>query len=477
MKQTVFVKITLVVGLACFPALWGSGRAALAAQELPSPEAGVPEAGVPETGAPEAAAPEDAALEPPRAEYREAAVPAFIDTAFADTALTVPAGTEYAGMTRLARGPHRTVEAGFDLGLFAANNVAALGDIFNIRRTITLNFNKISVRALSLGAGADAEVFFNLAIGKANGDAIGQAPGGLRFGFFAEAEASGYAWASKDLIRFLKEGNSTPDVNGTGRAGMSAFAAAGLTASFPVKRLMITARPAVYVPLIYAVPRSVRYNAVIGMDLSLDADVVMDLYSAWPIQDGSMVPEGSLPLGADLSLAAVYPLLPRLDLGVTLGHIPLFPAALHHRSRFEAHYRYDLQNGLDADDPVTAPEPDGDFLAFRPLRVQFFAEYLPVAEIDLFVIRPAIGFSLLTVYGYGEFCFNAELEGQVNILKGFSMKLSTALRERIYRQSLSFMINTRVFELHLRLSLQGTDFASSFSARGVGVSVGMRFGY
>ena len=290
-------------------------------------------------------------------------------------------------------------------------------------------------------------------------------------------EASGYAWASKDLIRFLKEGNRTPNIGGTALAGMSAFAAAGLTASFPVKRFMITARPAVFVPLIYAVPRTVRYNAVIGMDISLDADVEMDLYSAWPIEDGSMTPGGAWPLGADLSLAAVYPLLPRLDLGAEIGRIPLFPATLHHRSRLEAHYRYDLSNGLNSDDPEITPEPDGSFTAFRPLRVNFFAEYLPIAEIDLFVVRPEIGFSLLTVYGYGEFCFNAGLEGQINILKGFSMKLSSGLRERIWRQSLSFMVNTRVFELHLRLSLQGTDFVSSFSARGVGVSVGMRFGY
>jgi hypothetical protein len=125
---------------------------------------------------------------------------------------------------------------------------------------------------------------------------------------------------------------------------------------------------------------------------------------------------------------------------------------------------------------TTSFTDDANISVLRPLRFDLFMEFRPV-EIDLFVLRPAAGISLLTVYGPGAVCFNAGVEGQINVFKSFSLILSSAYRERIWRQSLSFTLNLRVLELTTRLSLQGADFGSSFGGKGLAVSLGMRFGF
>jgi hypothetical protein len=382
----------------------------------------------------------------------------------------------------LAWNPHRIAEFGFDVSAGFANSLLRLSDIFNVRKTITLNFNKISVRDMMFQAGGKGSVFFNFNVKS------------LSFGLFGGFEVDGFAGASEDLIRLIKEGNGRGGTfDGTLMAGASVFVDAGIRASFPVKRLRLTVKPAVFAPLLYVPPPDISWR----MDTSggsttvvLDA-IKMDMYSVLDLndtRDGST--SMTIPLGADLSVEAVYPLFAKLDVGLGIEHIPLAPASLRYRARMEsstAIYKLDDIFGIDlggggslnapALPAFTTTYSSGESrLVFRPLRFDFFAEYRPRGE-DLFVIRPVIGFSVLTIYGYNKACFNAGVEGQLNILRGFSLSLSTAYRERVWRQSLGFMANFRVFELIAGVSFQGTNFTSSFAGRGLGVSLGMRFGY
>jgi hypothetical protein len=74
-------------------------------------------------------------------------------------------------------------------------------------------------------------------------------------------------------------------------------------------------------------------------------------------------------------------------------------------------------------------------------------------------------------------CFNAGLEAQLNLKRIFSLALGTGYREKIWRHSFGLMLNLRVIQLDLGVSLQSQDFVGSFRVQGAGAVVGLRFGF
>jgi hypothetical protein len=388
-----------------------------------------------------------------------------------------------------ARTPHRVVEFGFDVDAAYANSVLGLADIFNVRKTIVINFDTLPINDLFLNAGAKADAFFNITIGS------------VSVGLFAGLEAGGYVTASEDLLRFIQRGNgSTRSFGGSALAGGSAFLDAGVKAVFPVRKLRVTARPAVFTPLFYAPPPEIAYhvgtftNEAGGESYGLVVDpITIDVFSAVSLEgamSGNVAVDIPLdihtPLGMDLSVEVLYPVSARLDVGLGIEHIPLFPANLRHRMRMTSEATaylldeiIDLAGGgvnmPEAPEMTTVYSDDARLTVMRPLRFDLFAEFRPV-EVDLFVLRPSAGFSLLTVYG-SELCFNAGVEGQINLSKGFSLIAASAYRERIWRQSLALMVNFRVIELNARISLQGPDLGGSFNGKGLAVTLGLRFGF
>ncbi|MDR1908717.1 MAG: hypothetical protein LBQ35_02250 [Spirochaetaceae bacterium] len=373
---------------------------------------------------------------------------------------------------------------GVDAGAGVTNNLLGLGDIFNSRGTVVMDFTKISVAGMMMQGFAEGGLFFNVNTGP------------LSFGLFAGVETSGRFRASDALLRFLKEGNDQfRTLEGVLGFGGSVFLETGIRAGFPIKRLRINAGLALFSPLIYMPPPEISYRIDTsgpGGELVLSA-IQMNIYSAASLEEGGFslpdknIPLG-IPLGLDLQVEAVYSLLPKLNLGMEIDHIPILPVRLRRLMRVYAdgvNYRLDEMFGFlsgggfnlpDYPDMKTVHSEDEHFWVVRPLFVDFFVEYRP-AGTGLFVIRPLIGFSLPLAPGQSQVRLSAGLEGQINIRKGFSLSLSTAYREQIWQQAVSLMFNLRVVELYTRLSLRGHDFVGSFNDKGLGVSAGLRFGY
>jgi hypothetical protein len=190
-------------------------------------------------------------------------------------------------------------------------------------------------------------------------------------------------------------------------------------------------------------------------------------------------------MGFDISAGAEYALLPMLDLGASVSHLPIAPARLSHRMHIRSEYKFEIENTLDdiAAGNIELPDPEFDtsydnntsFYAFRPFRFNFYINYRP-ADTGLFVVRPSLGFSLLSVYDYAP-CFNAGVEGQINVLKIFSAALFTGYVERIWTCDFRFMLNLHVTEIIFNVSLRGTDMINAFNGKGIGLSLGLRFGY
>ncbi|MDR1352757.1 MAG: hypothetical protein LBK05_05680 [Treponema sp.] len=374
---------------------------------------------------------------------------------------------------------HRLFEFGVDGGAYVANNLLSLGDIFNVRKTLTIDLVNIYMRELIAAAGGGADVFFNLNFRN-----------GYGIGVFAGIDGVFYGNASESLMRLLSRGNAgSGSFSGNMNMGGSVFAEAGIKGTGKFNRLGLSVKPALFVPIIF-VPASRADYSVDMTDNGVSVHGVFDLsvYSAYALGEEtgpSSNRNDAFPMGFDISVGAEYALLPMLDLGASVSHLPIAPARLSHRMQIRSEYKFEIENTLDdiAAGNVELPDPEFDtsydnntsFYAFRPFRFNFYINYRP-ADTNLFVVRPSLGFSLLSVYDYAP-CFNAGLEGQVNVLNIFSAALFTGYVERIWTCDFRFMLNLHVTEIIFNVSLRGTDMINAFNGRGLGLSLGLRFGY
>ncbi|MDR2210814.1 MAG: hypothetical protein LBO65_05015, partial [Spirochaetaceae bacterium] len=427
-----------------------------------------------------------------------------------------------------AEKPKRQVEIGVDADVSMVNNFFGISDIFNRDRTIIFDPARLSKSGLRLYSAADSEAFLNINFGEKFG-----------LGLFFGVDAAMHGDVSGEFFRFLAEGNKdmrefTVSMSG----GASVFADAGLKTAFRFGKLKLGFTPAIYVPLLYMPPPDMRYHVDTRRGLKANISLDASAYTPFPLDwftdqfessdsgssgsknsgsysknnsTGSNKSKGrNFPdtgdimkafnaWGLDLSVEAEYALNSGWDLGGSIVSIPLRPSTL--RYGIEYHMDIDMDffgkngplgnlsgdksaapgksSGEDEDffeiDPPTARN-DLAFRAFRPLRFDFYANYRPL-DTQLIVLRPNIGFSALTVYGYDKACFNAGLEAQLNLKRVFSVSLGTGYREKLWRHGLNLMLNLRVLELDLGVSLQSQDFAGSFRIQGAGAHVGFRLGF
>jgi hypothetical protein len=376
--------------------------------------------------------------------------------------------------------PHRTLEFGVDAGAYGANNLLRLSDVFNVRKTLIIDLTNVSVRELFAAAAGEADVFFNLNF-----------RGGYAISVFAGLDGVFYGAASESLMRLLSRGNvDSGSSNGYLDMGGSVFVEAGIKGSGKFGRFRLAVKPAVFVPIIFAPASRTDYSVDIAED-SIKVHGLFDfnVYSAYALGEETNPFPGAnntFPIGFDLSIGGEYALLPKLDIGTSVSHIPIIPAKMSHRMHIESEYTFEetgnifdsmSAGAINLPDPefVTSYDNSTTFHAFRPFRFNFYMNYRP-ADTGLFVIRPSLGFSFLSVYD-SAFCFNAGLEGQINILNIFSTALFAGYVEHIWAYDFRFGLNLRVIEILLGVSLRGTDLINAFGTRGLGLSLGLRFGY
>jgi hypothetical protein len=187
--------------------------------------------------------------------------------------------------------------------------------------------------------------------------------------------------------------------------------------------------------------------------------------------------------GFDLSFRACYPLFTFMDFGGGIEHIPVVPARLSFGQHQSVDYEVNTGfsgSGFDMNNLTpefkSAASTSDYFIAFRPLRLDLYAVWRPLKD-NLLRVKPNLGFSFLTIYGYDDFCFNAGLEGVIFLGGFFSAGLGTEYKERIWKHKLRVDVNFRYVEIDFGINLEAPDFAASFSGKGLGFSAGLRFGY
>jgi hypothetical protein len=362
------------------------------------------------------------------------------------------------------------------------NNLVSLGDIF--KKQIVIDFNKLNDRIDANGIGLNADIGLTPLRISVNPT---QRWGG---GFGVNTSGRFDLTIPKGLLELIAEGNEgRPKNEGEFAVSGSAFYAIEFNAhgTLPVLdgKLTIGFDPAYYAPLLY-IPRS-------GISYTLDTDDKLMLSSGGKFRAYTPVNTKKISVGdffssggVDFSLSAEYALFSRLDLGLSLSHIPLVPARLSTGYEFTLSdteiIKLDDINNIDLDNLIKTPKLTGnenftslpEIMVFRPLRFDFYNIFRPFNN-DLLSVRPNIGFTALNASE--EIYLNMGTRVTLDLDRIFAVYLDSGLEEGIWRHKLGFELNLRAFELDLEAGMRSQNYLSSWTASGALVKFGIAFGW
>jgi hypothetical protein len=295
----------------------------------------------------------------------------------------------------------------------------------------------------------------------------------------------------KEFLNLIAEGNEGGRANTSGEFAISGsvFYEIGInvhgTLPFFGGKLSFGVDPAFYSPLLY-IPRSgINYTLETRDKIRVAVGGNYRVYS--PIDTdsadtGDVFSSG----GIDVSLSAEYALFTRLDLGLSISHIPMLPA------RMSKGYELSIPDTdiinvtdltqVDLDNLINEVEITGGdnytslpaLTIFRPMRLDFYNIYRPFKS-DIFSVRPNIGFTVLTASE--ETYLNMGTRVTMDLKRLFVLYFDSGLEEGLWRHKLGFELNLRAFELDLEAGMHSQDYLRSWAATGLSVKLGLAFGW
>jgi hypothetical protein len=367
-----------------------------------------------------------------------------------------------------------------DAGVQFGNNLIGMGDI--LKKEILLDFDLLNSRIDDKGAGLNLGLDLNAMRISVNPTE--------RWGGSFGLNASGRfdLTIPKELLNLIVKGNKDNTVNeGEFIISGSIFYEIGLSAhgTLPVldDKLTIGVAPAFYSPLLYIPKSGIKYTLDTDDKLRINASGKFTAYTAAMNPDAPDLFKG----GVDVSLSAEYALFKRLDLGLTLSHIPLIPASLD--SGYELSFAtkngkpiMEIMDLTSIDPEMNEPEIIGgdNFTSLpaktilRPLRFDFYNIYRPFNG-DILSVRPNIGFTALNASE--EVYLNMGTRVTLDLARIFALYLDSGLEEGLWRHKLGFELNLRAFELDLEAGMRSQNYPTSWTGSGVLVKLGIAVGW
>jgi len=296
--------------------------------------------------------------------------------------------------------------------------------------------------------------------------------------------------------------------------GGAAFVDVGVPVFFHYRDFKIKLRPSAYVPLIYAEPKVTYTYTEIHDGTRFEINYDMRVYSLVSLEnlddltqnltdDARNIPKNNM--GYDFGLNVEYPWRHNIDLGIDMVNVPVpFAAArLYHYMHLNGSIWADTskldiadllqkdENGdfkdIDLDDlrgtvfdypDEFSPEYKFDAAGkkiYRPFVMAFYANYRPFASPFLTLI-PSLGFSINYLYTQVA-AVEGGLTARLDAANMFITTLGIHYKDRRWKNSVDFILNLRAFEFDFGLSLQSQDFAQSWQGAGLGVNIGLKFGW
>jgi len=371
---------------------------------------------------------------------------------------------------------NRIFELGFlniNLGLSSdllgfANGHLSLGDIF--QKTIVLDIDNFS-NGLRINFGADiVPVYFNINLGS------------WGIGISTNVEAMGNLSLSGKMLTFSKAIDDKPDASG------ALFASAGINTFFSIKKLKVTIKPSVFYTIAYFKPDiSYTFDPDSGNIFKLDYDV--QIYTAFPVEDAaSLLNDLSILLtpGIDLSFGVEYALAKDFDIGLEFVNIPVIPSVLKNYMQFSRTIGSDepidlFGGGMDSlfsmfdetdDEPIYGT---GNQETVRPFRLYTWVNWR-VLGTPFLTLTPMIGFSINQLY-IKEFSMEFGVNARFSWSNMFIFTTGINYIDRVWRNSVNFALNLRLFEFNIGLDMRSHDFIQSWTGGGFGISTGFMVGW
>jgi hypothetical protein len=277
-------------------------------------------------------------------------------------------------------------------------------------------------------------------------------------------------------------------------ASMFAEMGLGVSKTFFNNRLYIRTAPSLFFTLLYMEQSTANLKSYSNNnEYGLQGDGVMKLYSAWDL--GMDVNPFASP-GVDLTLEACYALLPVLDTGISVSHIPIIPSTLNHSKSIDVSgvtmnvkvpsrpedIAELIQNpnsviSINILDPeyLMKNSDDENKMVMRPTRFDLYVLVKPFKS-PLLIVRPDAGLTVNSVIA--PVLFNWALDVQFNAPAIFSVFAGTGLTENVWMQRAGIMLDFHAFEIDIAAALTGKTFVDCFSdQKGLSLGIGFKLGF
>ncbi|MCL2230799.1 MAG: hypothetical protein FWC01_06850 [Treponema sp.] len=375
-----------------------------------------------------------------------------------------------------SRSMDRGFEIAFDINAVFSNNLLTIGEVFS--ETITIDINRVTNGLMaSLGVGTA----FSINIDSKKG---------WGFGLSLGAEGTG-VFDTGGILSLNNLNNEALDFGG------ALFVVADINTFFEIQKFKVTFNPSMFWAAAYFNP-NIRYslNTNDGIDFSYTAREVR-IYTAMPYEQfmnnnifeltgspGFDVTLGvEYPLAKELGLSTLIPLLD-FDVGVELHRIPIIPSVL----RDYYGIRDTVSGNIDVLDffggsPDLGDGVDTDFVSGRAeasfertFKMLIYANWRPLLGSKLLTVTPVLGLSNDFLYSRAV-SFEGGVSATLNLADIFYATAGISYFDRVWINSLDLAVNLRAFQLDLGVDMRSQDFIRSWTAGGVGVRVGLRFGW
>jgi hypothetical protein len=369
-------------------------------------------------------------------------------------------------------GPEKIFEIGAEGAIGFANNHFSLADYK--AGTLTLDLNTISQKDFYASLDQGFKVHFDLFCFRP-----------VTLGIFFGMGEFDNIFVPQDILEFLVNSGSALNFSGTAQYSRDVFMELGFRIGRKQKKWSFDVYPAFYVPQYYTPNADIDLSINSGNSLSITGTARIPTYTALTIKNDAWVfdAESFTALGFDASMQAELHCLSNLDIGAKIDHFPLVPAHTSRATVYSVDFSIvnldvldpDSINSIKFEEPTYYYYPHMNFLVFRPLRIDAWASW-GFWENQL-RLKPTVGFSALTTYGYEKVLFNASLELSLKKPEFIRYYLSTGYREKIWQHTLGVEAAVWDFDINFALLFQSQEFVQTFLGKGLKAWLGVSWKY
>jgi len=368
---------------------------------------------------------------------------------------------------RKFRMPNRGFEIGINADVGLSNNFLTINEFF--KETLVLDLDRLT-DGLKANFGVGVTPFY-LKI---------ESKKGWGFRLFSGVDVLGIFDLSGDMLSFQRADDSKSMLGG------AMFVSAGLDVFFPIHKLKIKFRPAVYYTLAYMKPDiTYAYNPD-PQGIQLGIDFNMKIFTAFPMdgfpdnfsEDFQLTADP----GVDFSAGVEFPLFKSVDIGLDIYNVPLVPSTMRDYMQISATLgsmnsvsMEELFSSFEAGDIVPVYGV-GEEKINRPFKALLWASWRPFLGSSVFSVIPTFGFSVNELY-LEPFSLEGGLKVRLDLANFIVLSVGLGYYDHLWRNSADIVINIRLIEIDVGVDLRAHDFEKIWDRYGLGARVGVKLGW